>query len=75
MPVLSVLIPAQDESRLAVTACKFGVEAEKIDSEDGSLYVDLYGSSLKTRQVAESIGAEILDEVPFVDRIKPVYDA
>lgn len=66
MPVLSILIPAKDESRLAIAACKHGIPAEVIDREDNSVYVDLYGKTEKMSAVAKEVGASILAEVPKV---------
>lgn len=66
MPVLSVLIKDRQEARMSVAACKYGVPAEVIDREGDAIYVDLFGSSDKTRRVAWEVGAEVLDEVDKV---------
>lgn len=66
MPVLSILIPKQDESRLAISACKRGVPAEVIDREGDSVYVDLFGTSEKIHGAASEVRHEVLAEVDKV---------
>ena len=66
MPVLSILIPKQDESRLAIAACKYGVPAEVIDRDGDSVYVDLFGTTEKMTATANEVRHEVLAEVPKV---------
>lgn len=70
MPVLSIAIPVQKESTLAIACVKYGVEAEVIDREIGAteIYVDLVGRTNKTMSVACEIGAEIIDEFDKMPR-------
>lgn len=66
MPVLSILIPAKDESRLAIAACKHGIPAEVIDRDESGVYVDLFGTSEKMRHVASEVDSSVLAEVDKV---------
>jgi len=66
MPVLSILVPAHNEARVAIAALKHGVPADLIDRENGQVYIDLFGTTAKTTAVAREVGAEVLAEVDKV---------
>lgn len=73
MPVLSCTIPARSEGRISMVALLHGVEADKIDSEDGIIYVDFIGSEDKINLVALDDEVKIIEQIDSVPHDEPVY--
>lgn len=74
MPVLSITLPAAAVQPLAVKALLHGVEADLIDKDNGTAYVDLIGSQEKIDlALAGFEQVEVIDTLDSVPHYEPVY--
>ena len=74
MPVVSVSLPTRREQGLAVEAVKHGIEADLIDREDGTSYVDLIGADDKiTLVLGKSVEVSVLDRLDKVEHMEPTF--
>lgn len=73
MPVHSVITPATNAQNVALTALKFGIQAEAVDLDGGFAYIDLTGSDDKCIAVINETGADSICETEAVPHEDPVY--
>lgn len=74
MPVRSITLPASSVQPLAVKALLHGIEADLIDRDGDTSYVDLIGSDDKINLALAGFDeVEVIDTLDSVPHYEPVY--